>query len=61
MSYYLPIHFMALNAIPKKIIGGSNEFLSFLVGSCEKIADKLVNFSINMCMKLQASAVSRFC
>ena len=26
VSYYLPIHFMALNAILKKIIGGSHEF-----------------------------------
>ena len=25
VSYYLPIHFMALNAIPKKTIGGSYE------------------------------------
>ena len=47
----------------------------FLVGTCEKIAHKSVNFhriapkilsacvfdSMNMCVKLQASAVSRFC
>ena len=26
VSYYLPIHFMAVNAILKKIIGGSHEF-----------------------------------
>ena len=26
VSYYLPIHFMALNAKLKKIIGGSHEF-----------------------------------
>ena len=37
VSYYLSIHFMALNAIHKNMIGGSHYFLSFLVGACEKM------------------------
>ena len=37
-SYYLPIHFMDLNVILKKIIGGFIRILSFLVSTCEKIA-----------------------
>ena len=44
VSYYLPIHFMALNAILKKIIGGFTSILSFLGASCEKIAHKSVIF-----------------
>ena len=46
VSYYLPIHFMALNAILKKIIGGFTWILSFLVkvGTYKKIAHKSVNF-----------------
>ena len=51
VSYYLPIHFMALNAILKKIIGGGGGggggftlILSFLIGTCEKITHKSVNF-----------------
>ena len=44
VSYYLSIHFMALNAILKHMIGGSHDFLSFLVGTWEKIAHEEVNF-----------------
>ena len=47
VSYYIPIHFMALNAILKKIKGGGggdHRILSFLVGTCEKITHKSVNF-----------------
>ena len=75
VSYYLLKHIMALNAILKNIIGGFTLILSFLVGRCEKIAHKSVNFhriapkiylarifeSMNMYVKLQASPVSRFC
>ena len=44
VSYYLPMQFIALNAILKKIIGGFTWSLSFLAGTCEKITHKSVNF-----------------
>ena len=71
----LLIYFMALNAILNKIIRVFTWILSFLVGTCEKIVHKSVKFywiaskiwsanmfdSMNRCVKLQASAISRFC
>ena len=40
VSYYLPVHFIALNAILKKIIGGVGLNLRFQIGRCQKITHK---------------------
>ena len=43
VSYYLPIHFMALNTILKMIIGDSHEFEAFWLVPFRKL---LINQSI---------------